>query len=124
MKTFELTTQNGEIKIIRSNGWGHLSIGEDVVKVEIIDSRIIAAQVNAANDAFSRFGKSYHPFEACKELAIQTLNNNGFHGDVLNNVLTLDRLEVRCQPIGRNVFVAISLYQMPTGVYEFVGYVG
>ena len=86
----------------------------------------IRARVRQVNNAFHQFSKFYHSLSDTRDFVTNTLTSFGFCQDGTEGLASRiegEVGEVRTWPVGNGVFLCVTWYKMPSGNYEFVGYV-
>ena len=97
---------------------------EDVTKVECIDKAIVRHDVHQANVRLHEYGTDYHNAHEVMPYIREILATNGFDTEQLSDIeASGESGEARCVPVGRDVYLCVTWYRMPTGRYEVVAYV-
>ncbi|MRR37585.1 hypothetical protein EG829_23605 [bacterium] len=118
MKTFELTSQTGT-STVTAPSWSDLQIPADTQKVEAVDRKLVMRDMRIGNVELAKLGREYLEGAELNARVNAVLAGAGFE-QLLDDVTTFG--ELRSYPVGRGVFVTITTYRMPSGRYEFVGY--
>lgn len=125
--TFEITHDNGKVQTIHDESIS-AAIARvcmtNVVKIEAVDKKLLRLHIQGVNDEFHKFGRDYHTRDEIYGFVCNTLLNYGFDD------LTASDFEIkgdeganRCLPIGKGAFLCVTWYKMPSGRFEFVGYI-
>lgn len=126
MTTFEVTFKNGQKTTYKAGSFNDFALSplifSQIAKIEAVDKRKTMQDVKKVNEEFRDFARTYRSLEAIANYVIDTLLVNGFDEIELSDLEGTEGA-IRCKPIGRETYLCVTWYQMPSGLYEFVGYV-
>lgn len=126
MPVYKITYRDGSVREVTektlSEAASRCYQPTTVIKIEEIDARERILDIKIVNDAFHKFGKSYHSIGEIYNFVTDTLIANGFLEPDLSGLKDAFGA-IRCLPVGRDTFLCVTWYQMPSSKYEFVGYV-
>lgn len=135
MHTYEFTYKDGDkarlkaenieaaLQLVLNNHMARTP-SELIQKIECIDKAIIRHDVQQVNTRLHEYGTDFHDAHEVMPYIREILATNGFDVSNLDSIEAGNQQgELRCVDIGRDVYLCVTWYRMPTGRYEVVAYV-